>query len=162
MLDLSAAHPDVLVLVGTQTGNSEIVADAVAEALGGLGFAAHVLDMAEAVPDDLAGYRQLVAVTCTWSNGTFPDNAVDYVDTLEALAPDLSGLAFGVVGLGDRDYDPFYQTAALRLDALLEGLGARRAAPVCEIDGGPLRTHFAQARAWALALAEAFAVAAGV
>jgi flavodoxin len=157
VLDLSAAHPDVLVLVGTQTGNSEIVADAVAEALGGLGFAAHVLDMAEAVPDDLAGYRQLVAVTCTWSNGTFPDNAVDYVDTLEALAPDLSGLAFGVVGLGDRDYDPFYQTAALRLDALLESLGARRAAPVCEIDGGPTAAHVDGARAWAAACARSFA-----
>ena len=70
MLDLSSAHPDVLVLVGTQTGNSEIVAAAVAETLGALGFAAHVLDMAEAVPEDLAAYRQLVAVTCTWSGGT--------------------------------------------------------------------------------------------
>ena len=157
MLDLSAAHPDVLVLVGTQTGNSEIVADAVAEVLGYLGFAAHVLDMAEAVPDDLAGYRQLVAVTCTWSNGTFPDNAVDYVDTLEALAPDLSGLAFGVVGLGDRDYDPFYQTAALRLDALLAQLGARRAAPVWEIDGGPTAAHIDGAQAWAADCARSFA-----
>lgn len=156
MLDLSAAHPDVLVLVGTQTGNSEIVADAVAEALGGLGFAAHVLDMAEAVPDDLAGYRQLVAVTCTWSGGTFPDNAVDYVGTLESLAPDLSGLAFGVVGLGDRDYDPFYQTAARRLAALLEALGARPAAPTCEIDGGPTPAHVDGARAWATRLAVAF------
>ena len=109
MLDLSAAHPDVLVLVGTQTGNSEIVAAALAETLGALGFAAHVLDMAEAVPEDLAGYRQLVAVTCTWSGGTFPDNAVEYVEALDALAPDLAGLAFGVVGLGDRDYDPFYR-----------------------------------------------------
>lgn len=156
MLDLSAAHPDVLVLVGTQTGNSEVVADAVAEALGALGFAAHVLDMAEAIPDDLAAYRQLVAVTCTWSGGTFPDNAVDYVDGLEALAPDLAGLAFGVVGLGDRDYDPFYQTAAHRLDALLGALGARRAAPVCEIDGGPTPAHIDGARAWAARLAAAF------
>ena len=158
MLDLSAAHPDILVLVGTQTGNSEIVADAVAETLGGLGFAAHVLDMAEAIPDDLAGYRQLVAVTCTWSGGTLPDNAVDYVETLEALAPDLVGLAFGVIGLGDRDYDPFYQTAALRLDALLEALGARRASVPCEIDGGPTDAHLDDARAWATRLAAAFGV----
>ena len=156
MLDLSSAHPDVLVLVGTQTGNSEIVAAAVAETLGALGFAAHVLDMAEAVPEDLAAYRQLVAVTCTWSGGTFPDNAVEYVDALEALAPDLAGLAFGVVGLGDRDYDPFYQTAAHRLDALLAGFGARRAAAPCEIDGGPTAAHLAEAQAWATRLAAAF------
>ena len=91
VLDLTAAHPDVLVLVGTQTGNSEVVADAVAERLGDLGFAAHVLDMAEAVPEDLASYRQLVAVLCTWSDGTYPDNAVDFADALEAVRPDLGG-----------------------------------------------------------------------
>ena len=157
VLDLSAAHPDVLVLVGTQTGNSEIVAAAVAETLGALGFAAHVLDMAEAVPEDLAGYRQLVAVTSTWSGGTYPDNAVEYAEALDALAPDLSGLAFGVVGLGDRDYDPFYQTAARRLDARLASFGARRAAPVCEIDGGPTAAHLAGAQAWARTCARAFA-----
>ena len=72
MLDLHAADPDVLVLVGTQTGNSEIVADALAETLGDLGFAAHLLDMAEAYPEQLADYRQIVAVLCTWSEGTFP------------------------------------------------------------------------------------------
>ncbi len=156
MLDLSAAHPDVLVLVGTQTGNSEIVAAAIAETLGALGFAAHVLDMAEAVPEDIAEYQQLVAVTCTWSGGTFPDNAVEYVEALEALAPDLTGLAFGVVGLGDRDYDPFYQTASRRLDALLVAFGATRGADSCEIDGGPTPADVAATQAWATGLAEAF------
>ena len=124
MLDLSAADPDVLVLVGTQTGNSELVADAVATRLGTLGFAAHVLDLAEAVPDELADHRQLVVVLCTWANGTYPDNAVDYMENLEALQPDLAGLRYGIVGLGDRDYDPYYQTAAIHLDGLLKDCGA--------------------------------------
>ncbi len=156
MLDLSAAHPDVLVLVGTQTGNSEIVAAAIAETLGALGFAAHVLDMAEAVPEDIAAYKQLIAVTSTWSGGTFPDNAVEYVEALEGLAPDLSALAFGVVGLGDRDYDPFYQTAARRLDGMLEALGATRSAEPCEIDGGPTPADIAATQVWATGLARAF------
>lgn len=156
-MDLSAAHPDILILVGTQTGNGEIVADALAEQLGALGFAAHVLDLAEAVPEDLAGYRQLVAVTCTWSGGTFPDNAVAWVDALDALAPDLSHLAYGVVGLGDRDYDPFYQTAARRLDARLAELGAHRARASHEIDGGPTPDDVAAACEWAAALGAAFA-----
>ena len=126
VLDLAAADPDVLVLVGTQTGNAEVVADAVAERLGTLGFAAHVLDMAEAVPEDLAAYRQIVAVLCTWSEGTYPDNAVDFAEALEAVRPALDGVAFGVVGLGDRDYDPYYQTAALRLRDLLATWARRR------------------------------------
>lgn len=157
MLDLTAAHPDVLVLVGTQTGNSEIVADAVAERLGDLGFAAHVLDMAEAIPETLVAHRQLVVVTCTWSDGTFPDNAVDFAESLEAVRPDLDGVAFGVVGLGDRDYDPYYQTAAHRLADLLEELGARRAIEMHEIDGGPTPADIEGALVWAERLATAFA-----
>lgn len=156
-MDLTAAHPDVLVVVGTQTGNGEIVAEAVAERLGALGFAAHLLDAAEAVPEDLSAYTQLVVVTCTWSNGTFPDNAVAFTEALDAVAPDLSHLAFGVVGLGDRDYAPFYQTAAQRLDAHLEALGAHRAAGMHEIDGGPTPADVAGAGAWAERLAAAFA-----
>lgn len=156
-MDLSAAHPDVLVVVGTQTGNGEIVADAVAERLGGLGFAVHVLDAAEAVPEDLSGYRQLVAITCTWSNGTYPDNAVAFAEALDAVAPDLGHLAYGVVGLGDRDYHPYYQTAARRLDDRLASLGARRALPAHEIDGGPTPADVAAAADWAERLAEAFA-----
>ncbi|WP_420457459.1 flavodoxin domain-containing protein [Rubrivirga sp.] len=157
MLDLRAAQPDVLVLVGTQTGNSEVVADAIADALGDLGFAAHLLDMAEAYPEVLADYRQVVAVTCTWSDGTFPDNAVDFVEALDAVRPDLSGVRFGVCGLGDRDYDPYYQTAAMRLVGLLRASGATEAQPLHDIDGGPTADDVAGAVAWAVRCATAFA-----
>lgn len=161
-MDLSAAYRDVLVLVGTQTGNAELVADAVADQLSEVGFTLHVVDMADAVPELLSEYRQLVAVTCTWSDGTFPDNAKDFFESLVALAPDLSRVAFAVVGLGHHDYDPFFLTAAYRLDEALAGLGARRVLPVHEIDGGPTPADFERARVWALALAEALAAAAMV
>ena len=156
-MDLSAARPDVLVLVGTQTGNSEVVADALAERLGALGFAAHLLDMAEAYPEQLADYEQLVAVTCTWSEGTFPDNAVEFAEALEAVRPDLASLRFGVCGLGDRDYDPYYQTAAYRLADLLRACGATEAAPLHDIDGGPTPGDIEGAVEWAVRCAGAFA-----
>ncbi len=159
MLDLHAAQPDVLILVGTQTGNSEVVADALADALGDLGFAVHLLDMAEAYPEMLADYHQLIAVTCTWSEGTFPDNAVDFVESLAAVAPDLSGLRFGVCGLGDRDYDPYYQTAAEALVDLLRRSGATEAQPLHDIDGGPTEADVEGAVAWAVRCAAAFAAA---
>jgi len=157
VLDLSSAQPDVLVLVGTQTGNSELVADALAQTLGDLGFAAHVLDMAEAVPEGLADYRQLVVVLCTWANGTYPDNAVDYVESLEAVQPHLAHVQFGIVGLGDRDYDPYYQTAAYHLDALLTDCGATRALAMHEVDGVPTPEDIESAVAWAEQCASAFA-----
>ena len=148
-MDLSAADPDVLVLVGTQTGNSEIVADAVAERLGALGFAVHLLDLAEAFPEMLADYRQALFVTCTWSEGTDPDNAVDFMAAFADLAPDLGHLTAGVIGLGDRDYDPVYQTAALRLAGRLAAFGARLPLPLHEIDGGPTAAQIDAAADWA-------------
>ena len=156
-MDLHAADPDVLVLVGTQTGNSEVVADAVADALGELGFAVHLLDMAEAYPELLQDYRQILAVLCTWSEGTFPDNAVDFAESLEAVRPELAGARFGVCGLGDRDYDPFYQTAAVKLVDLLTACGAAEVRPLHDIDGGPSADDVAGAVAWATACAQAFA-----
>jgi len=157
VLDLHAADPDVLVLVGTQTGNSEVVAEAISDALGDLGFAVHLLDMAEAYPEQLAEYRQILAVLCTWAEGTFPDNAVDFSEALEAVRPDLAGVRFGVCGLGDHDYDPYYQTAAEKLIDLLTDCGAAEVRPLHDIDGGPTPEDVAGAVAWACECAEAFA-----
>ncbi len=147
----------ILVLVGTQTGSSERVADALADALAGAGHTSRIVDMADAVPEMLADYDRLIAVLCTWSEGTFPDNAVEFFDSLVALAPDLAHLAYGVVGLGDHLYDPFFLTAAYRLADALDALGAQRVAPTFEIDKGPSERDLAEAGAWALRCAEAFA-----
>src|SRR5690606_16749344 len=111
---MSDSRP-ILILVGTQTGNSERVADAMAEALADAGHTSRIVDMADAVPEMLDDYDRLIGVLCTWSEGTFPDNAVEFFESLVALRPDLSHLAYGLVGLGDHLYDPFFLTAAYRL-----------------------------------------------
>ncbi len=146
----------ILILIGTQTGNSERVADDLADALAASGRVAHLVDMADAVPEMLAEAEALIAVLCTWSEGTFPDNAAEFYESLVALAPDLSGLAYGVVGLGDHLYDPYFLTAAYRLAARLDALGATRAAETFEIDKGPTPADLDRAQAWALRCAEAF------
>ena len=158
MLDLSAAYQDLLVLVGTQTGNSEVIADAVADQLGAVGFSCHMVDMAEAYPEMLADYRQLVVVLCTWADGTFPDNTVAFYDALVALKPDLAHLAYGLVALGDRDYAPYYQTAAYRIRDTLKAYSATLALDLHEIDGTPTSTDVAKAQDWAVKAAEAFAM----
>ncbi|MEM1056733.1 MAG: flavodoxin family protein [Bacteroidota bacterium] len=156
-MDLHAAHPDVLVLVGTQTGNSETVADAVADRLADLGFDAHVVDMAEAYPEMLGEYRQVIVVMCTWSDGTFPDNGKDFQESLPVVAPDLAAVRFGIIGLGDREYRPYYQTAAIWLGDRLQEFGATEVQPMHEIDGTPTPDDVASALLWTDRLATAFA-----
>ncbi len=150
---LDPGHPDVLVLVGTQTGNTELVADAVAVRLGESGYTCHILDMADAFPEMLVEYRQAVIALCTWAEGTYPDNALDFATALDRLAPALSELTFAIVGLGDRAYEPFYQTAAQRLSDRLESLGARRAVSPLEVDGPVTAGVLNAARDWAASLA---------
>ncbi|MEM1042046.1 MAG: flavodoxin family protein [Bacteroidota bacterium] len=146
----------ILILIGTQTGNSERVADDVAEALGEAGHTSLLVDMADAVPEMLAEHDRLIVVLCTWAEGTFPDNTVEFYDSLVALAPDLSHLAYGTIGLGDHLYDPYFLTASYRLEDRLDRLGATRAAPIFEINGGPSVEDLDGAQAWALRCAEAF------
>lgn len=156
-MDLHAADPDVLVLVGTQTGNSETVADAVADRLADLGFDAHLVDMSESYPELLAEHRQVIVVMCTWSDGTFPDNGKDFEAALPDVAPDLSGVRFGIIGLGDRDYHPYYQTAAIWLADQMRSFGAEETRPLHEIDGTPTPEDVAAALAWTDLVAEAWA-----
>jgi MioC protein len=139
----------VLVLIGTQTGNAERVAEAVADALEDDGVDVVLLDLYDVVPEMLLTRRRVIVVTSTWKEGRLPDNAIDFMSALEALAPDLAHLEFGVIGLGDHQYEPHYQHAALRIADALAGLGARRRSDHFEIDGGPSTSQTEAAVAWA-------------
>jgi sulfite reductase alpha subunit-like flavoprotein len=104
----------------------------------------------------LAEADRLIAVLCTWSEGTFPDNAVEFFDALVAVAPDLRGVTYGIIGLGDHLYDPYFLTAAYRLAEQFDTLGARRALDHLEIDKGPSPADMDEAQAWALRCVESF------
>ena len=145
---------DLLVLIGTQTGNGELVAEHVAETLNARGVTCHLTDMADAFPETLADFRHALVVMCTWSEGTPPDNAVDFLNALDEVEPDLAHLAVAQIALGDRDYEPYFLTASLRLDRTLKRLGAHELLPMHELDGTPNQRHFAAARAWADRLAD--------
>lgn len=137
-----------LVLFGTQTGNSELVAHDVADVLSSQGEEVDVVDMAEAYPELLGDYSRLIVSVCTWAEGTFPDNAIAFWEALETIDVDCSRLAYGIIALGDRLYDPYYQVAAYRLADRLEELGASRAVAMLEIDGPVLPSVRESVRRW--------------
>lgn len=156
--DFSTAYPDILVLVGTRTGNAEIVAEHVAGALRPCGFAVRVVSMIDAAPADLDAADQLIVCTSTHGEGDLPDTAVDFYAALEAERPALGHLAYGVVALGDRYYDNFAQ-GGQRFRDLLDALGAVEVIASHEIDQGPRPDQLRAVAAWALACAAAFAAA---
>lgn len=158
-LDFSTAYPEVLLLVGTQTGNAARVADDVAARLEAYGFDVDLRPMEEAEPALLGEASQLIVCTSTHGDGELPDAAQPLYEALAALQPDLEHLAYGVIALGDRTYGEHFAAAGRRWRGLLDACGALEVIEPHIIDRGPRRAQIDEAGRWSLFCAAAFAEA---
>ncbi|MFD3308145.1 sulfite reductase flavoprotein subunit alpha [Streptomyces sp. NPDC058694] len=122
--DAPAATIDVL--IGTQTGNAELVADDVVAGARARGLGGRATALDDVTPEALAAMSHVIVVTSTYGEGEMPDNAVLFWEALQSdTVPRLEGVRYSVLGLGDRGYDDFCQAAKL-IDTRLEQLGATR------------------------------------
>ena len=124
------------VLVGTQTGTAEAIAEDLGRAASGYGVATTTTGLDDVEVDKLPSMGHLVVITSTYGEGEMPDNAELFWEALQAsTAPRLDGLKFSVLALGDSGYDGFCQAGKL-IDTRLEQLGAERvlARVDCDVD----------------------------
>lgn len=124
-----------LVLYGTESGNSEKLADRTAKEAKKKGIAATVKNMADVKTADLAKHQNLMVVVSTWGDGEPPDGATAFYKEFMASETKLPDLRFSVCALGDTSYEKFCQTGK-DIDAKLESLGAQRVAARvdCDVD----------------------------
>jgi len=156
--DFSYAYPEIFIATGTQTGNAETVADRVADVLTAHGFTPTVTSMLEIAVEDLAAVSQLIVVTSTYGDGEPPDTAQSFYDALVEQQPDLSHMAYGIIALGDTDYEEFANAGAL-FDEALTASQAIGVIAAHTIDKGPTKQDIEAASFWALQCAEAFSEA---
>ena len=122
----SAVTPELTVLFGSESGNSEGLADQTVKTATKSGFKAKAVSMADINPAKLKGIENLLVIVSTWGEGDPPENSVDFVSILMSdKAPQLSGTRFSVLSLGDTSYEHFCKTG-IDVDARLEALGAQR------------------------------------
>lgn len=122
------------ILYGSQTGNGEDLALALANDAKSRGFSAAAISLADYKQTKLKRESLVSFVISTHGEGDPPDDAEIFREfLLSDNAPDLSSLRFTVLALGDSSYINFCQTGR-EFDGRLEALGAERVAPLLECD----------------------------
>ncbi len=122
---------EVTILVGTMTNTAQLVAQEIELSVDDEDTRVHVqymdgLDATAVKPGQL-----YLICSSTYGQGDVPDNARDFYESLGATRPDLSGVHYGVIALGDRTYLQTFCYGGKKFDALFSELGAQRIGDAC-------------------------------
>ena len=142
------------ILVGSQMGAAEYVAEQVAETLVQAGYEATLHLKPEL--DHLNPSGVWLVITSTYGAGDLPDNIQPFADQLAQDRRDLTTLSYAVITLGDSAYDTFCE-AGRKLATLLSAKGAVSLISALEIDAQQADLPEDTALAWLPKLIEVLA-----
>ena len=101
----------LLILFGSESGNSEYLAVEAEKQAKSLGLSCSVKGMSEIIIGDLTDVKNVLVYCSTWGEGDMPDNAVDLWDAANGDSPpSLKGCNFAICALGDTSYEFFCQS----------------------------------------------------
>lgn len=126
----------ILILYGTETGNSELLAMDAEKLAKDLEFDITVNGMDEITLSDIQDNGNVLIVCSTWGDGEQPDNAIDLYESVEGSDDaSMSGVGFAVLALGDTAFDLFCE-AGIQWDNLLQEKGGNRISERidCDVD----------------------------
>lgn len=108
----------IKLIVGTQTGTAEFVADEIADALSQQGIDTDI----QLEPELTAPAEKDIWIICTSTHGAgdVPDNLQPFFTWLKQQKPDLSSVKHIMIGIGDSSYDTFCKAATDLSKCLIE------------------------------------------
>jgi sulfite reductase (NADPH) flavoprotein alpha-component len=131
---IPAKSKEVTILYGSQTGNAQALAKKAGKTLEGNGYEVIVSSMSDFKTNNLKKVQNLLILVSTHGEGDPPDNALSFHEYLHGRrAPQLEGLHYSVLSLGDSSYEFFCQTGK-EFDSRLEELGGTRLYPRVDCD----------------------------
>ncbi|BBF06431.1 FMN-binding protein MioC [Haemophilus influenzae] len=116
----------ICILSGSTLGGAEYVAEHLNDVLETQGFSTALFHGPNL--SDIENEKIWLIVTSTHGAGELPDNLKPLFDELVDNQKDFSDVCFGVVGLGNSDYDTFCYAA----EQVEQTLQAKSAVKICE------------------------------
>ncbi|CAI8259371.1 MAG: Sulfite reductase [NADPH] flavoprotein alpha-component [Methanobacteriota archaeon] len=120
------SNDELLIIVGTETGNAEALADDAKIFANKVNLNAKVMDMDDVSVEEISNSKYLLICCSTWGEGDQPTNAEDlYEETCNAANDCMNGVNFAVLALGDTSYE-FFCESGKQWDVVMEEKGGTR------------------------------------
>lgn len=132
---LTAGAKAITVAFASQTGLAEELAWMTARSLSDAGTSVRVVPIGELDTNALMATNRLLIVASTTGEGDAPDAASGFVRQVMSETPDLTGVRYGLLALGDRTYTDFCGFGAA-LEGWLKHAGAQPLFDRVEVDDG--------------------------
>lgn len=116
----------ISVVYGTESGNSELIAEDLGAKLRETMDEVEVQDLQDCDPASMNADTFYVVVCSTHGDGDLPDTAQPFAEAFDANLPDLSGVRYAMFGLGDKFYSGTYSQGSEHLDRRFATQGATR------------------------------------
>lgn len=126
---------DTLVAFASQTGFAHQLAVQTTQSLQAAGCSVRLASLADLAAEDLSSAERALFIVSTTGEGDAPDPAASFVRKVLDREIDLDHLRYGLLALGDREYDNFCAFGH-QLDRWLRRRGARTLFDVVEVDNG--------------------------
>jgi MioC protein len=137
----------LLILVGTESGNAQMVADALKPVLAAAGHTVDVTDKAAGVAA-LETHEVFLVICATHGSGDIPTNILPLAEALARERPDLSSRRYGVIALGDMTYQDTFCGGGKKLDQAFAACGARKLGARLEVDASSQPLPDEEALGW--------------